>query len=151
MTEPDLAALQAILDRSTRTATPAVADSLAYPERQMTAAEFVEFWKSVRLVAMATVGPGGRPHVAPLHAEIAGASLRLVVYTNTVRRDALARNPRVAFTTWRPDGAAAIVFGRAREVPGSERDARPGRSGKPRRVVEMHVELTRIYAMRAPA
>src|SRR5439155_1514743 len=86
MTEPDLAALQAILDRSTRTATPAVADSLAYPERQMTAAEFVEFWKSVRLVAMATVGPGGQPHVAPVHAEIAGASLRLVVYTNTVRR-----------------------------------------------------------------
>ena len=80
-----------------------------------------------------------------------GASLRLVVYTNTVRRDDVARNPRVAFTTWRPDGAAAIVFGRAREVPGSERDARPGRSGKPRRVVEMHVELTRIYAMRAPA
>ena len=151
MTEPDLAALQAILDRSTRTATPAVADSLAYPERQMTAAEFVEFWKSVRLVAMATVGPGGQPHVAPVHAEIAGPSLRLLVYTNTVRRDDVARNPRVAFTTWRPDGAAAIVFGRAREVPGSERDARPGRSGKPRRVVEMQVELTRIYAMRAPS
>ena len=42
MTEPDLPALQAIIDRSTRTASPAVADSVAYPERQMSAAEFVE-------------------------------------------------------------------------------------------------------------
>ena len=151
MTEPDLPALQAIIDRSTRTATPAVADSVAYPERQMTAAEFVEFWKSVRLVAMATVGGGGRPHVAPVHAEIAGARLRLVIYQNTVRRLDIAKNPRVAFTTWRPDGAVAIVYGRAREVPGSEREARPGRSGRPRRVIEVEVAVTRIYAMRPPA
>jgi hypothetical protein len=34
-----LAALQALLDRSTRTATATVADSIAYPDRQMTAAE----------------------------------------------------------------------------------------------------------------
>lgn len=56
-TPAELLALQALLDRSTRTATPAVADSVAYPARQMSAAEFVEFWRSVRLVAMATVGP----------------------------------------------------------------------------------------------
>src|SRR5256885_14941495 len=105
MPEPDLAALQAILDRSTRTATPAVADSLAYPERQMTAAEFVEFWKSVRLVAMATVGPGGQPHVAPVHAQIAGAGLRPAGYPNTLRRDDGAPNPPVAVTTGPPDGA----------------------------------------------
>jgi len=150
VTEPDLAALQAIIDRSTRTASPAVADSVAYPERQMTAAEFVEFWGSVRLVAMATVGAGGRPHVAPVHAALAGAKLSLVIYENTVRRRDIAANPRVAFTTWRADGAVAIVYGRAREVPGSVRDTRPGRSGQPRRVVGVEVELTRIYAMRAP-
>jgi hypothetical protein len=71
-TPAELLALQALLDRSTRTATPAVADSVAYPARQMSAAEFVEFWRSVRLVAMATVGPAGQPHVAPVHAELAG-------------------------------------------------------------------------------
>src|SRR3989442_15994367 len=145
-----LQALQALIDRSTRTATPAVADSVAYPERQMTAAEFGEFWGSVRLVAMATVGAGGRPHVAPVHAALAGAKLSLVIYENTVRRRDIAANPGVAFTTWRADGAAAIVYGRARELPGTEREARPGRSGRPRRVVEVAVELTRIYAMRAP-
>ncbi|MGA2412193.1 MAG: hypothetical protein ABSG46_17645, partial [Candidatus Binataceae bacterium] len=52
---PDLAALQQLMDRSVATATPSVGDSVGYPDRQMTAAEFVEFWKSVRLVAMATV------------------------------------------------------------------------------------------------
>jgi Pyridoxamine 5'-phosphate oxidase len=148
-TAAELRALQALLDRSTRTATPAVADSVAYPERQMTAAELVDFWRATRMVAMATVGPAGQPHVAPVHAELEGATLRVVVYENTVRRRDLATNPRVAFTTWR-DGAAVILYGRAREVPGTLRDARPGRSGSPRRVVDVEVELTRVYAMRAP-
>jgi hypothetical protein len=146
----NLADLQAIIDRSTRTATPSVADSVAYPERQMTAAEFVEFWSSVRLVAMATVGAQGQPHLAPVHAQIAGTSLKLVIYDNTIRRADLARNPRVGFTTWNDVGAAVIVYGRAREVTGSIRDARAGQSGKPRRVIEIEVALTRIYAMRAP-
>ena len=149
--EDELAALQALIDRSVRTATPAVGDSVAYPERQMSASEFVEFWNSVRQVAMATVAEGGRPHLAPVHAALNGATLRLVIYDNTVRRGDLARNPRVAFTTWRADGAAAIVYGRAREIEGSLRPARPGRSGKPRQVVEIEVKLTRVYAMRPPA
>jgi hypothetical protein len=100
-------------------------------------------------MAMATVGPNGQPHVAPVHSEIDGTTLRLVVYDDTLRRRDLRANPRVAFTTWK-DGAAAIVYGRAREVPNSLRESRPGRSGKPRRVVTIEVALTRVYAMRAP-
>ena len=145
----DLGALQSLIDRSVRTATAAVADSLAYPERQMTAAELVEFVKSARLIAMATVGAAGQPHVAPVHVELDGTILRLVVYENTVRRADLRTNPRVAFTTWK-DGAAVILYGRAREVPDSLREARAGRSGAPRRIVTIEVSLTRIYAMRAP-
>jgi len=148
-TPAELAALQALLDRSAATASPAVGDSVAYPPRQMTAAELVDFWRSARLVAMATVGPAGQPHIAPVHTELAGTMLRVVVYENTVRRRDLEGNPRVAFTTWR-DGAVAICYGRAREVPGSLREARPGQSGKPRRVVTIEVRLTRVYAMRAP-
>jgi Pyridoxamine 5'-phosphate oxidase len=127
-----------------------VADSLAYPARQMTATEFVEFWSSVRLVAMGTVGDKGQPHLAPVHAQIAGTSLKLVIYDNTVRRADLARNPRVGFTTWNDQGAAVIIYGRAREVPNSIRDARAGQSGKPRRVIGIEVAISRIYAMRAP-
>jgi hypothetical protein len=66
-----------------------------------------------------------------------------------VRRTDVARNPRVAFTTWK-DGAVAILYGRAREVAGTLRDARPGRSGAARRIVTLEVALTRVYAMRAP-
>ena len=139
------------MDRSVCSATPAIADSVAYPERQMSASEFAEFWQSVRLVAMATVGDGGRPHIAPVHAALNDTVLHLVIYDNTVRRGDLARNPRVAFSTWRADGATAIVYGRAREIEGSLRPARPGRSGKPRQVIEIEVKLTRVYAMRAPS
>src|SRR5260370_11505374 len=99
----ELARLQRLIDRSIGTATPSVADSVAYSERQMSAAEFVEFWRGVRLVAMTTVGAGGQPHIAPVHAQLGGADfrmgparalgdensnltkLRVVVYENAVR------------------------------------------------------------------
>lgn len=144
-----LTALQDLLDRSTTTATAAVADSVAYPDRQMTAAELMEFWKAARIMAMTTVGPNGQPHTAPVHSTLDGTKLTLVIYDNTVRREDLRTNPRVSFTTWK-EGAVAILYGRAREVPGSLRETRPGRSGKPRNVVTIEVELTRVYAMRAP-
>jgi len=144
-----IAALQTLIERSVRTATAAVADSVAYPARQMTASELVEFVRSTRMIAMATVGEAGQPHIAPVHAELDGTTLRCVVYEEAVRRGDLGRNPRVAFTTWK-DGAVAILYGRAREVPESLRDARPGRSGKPRRTVTVEVALTRVYAMRPP-
>ncbi|HEY2106299.1 MAG TPA: pyridoxamine 5'-phosphate oxidase family protein [Candidatus Binataceae bacterium] len=165
----ELARLQALIDRSTATATASVADSVAYSGRQMSAAEFVEFWRSVRLVAMATVGAAGQPHIAPVHAQLGGTkfrfgpghdaigdensdltTLRMVIYEDAVRRADLAHNPRVALTTWRDDGATAILYGRAAEVAGSLREARTGRSGKPRKVVEVAIKLSRIYAMRPP-
>jgi hypothetical protein len=144
-----LAALQALIDASSRTATPSVADSTAYPERQMTAAELMDFWHRIRLVAMATVGPAGQPHIAPVHAELEGTMLRCAVYEHAVRRADLAKNPRTAFSAWH-EGAAVILYGRAREVPGSLREARPGRSGESRNVVTLEVRLTRVYAMRPP-
>ena len=146
----NLQALQDLIDRSIASAGPAAADSLAWPALQMSAAEFVEFWRGAALVAMATVGEHGGPHIAPVHARLDGTRLRLVIYDNTLRRRDIAANPPVAFTTWRADGAAAIVYGVAREVAGSLRPARPGQSGKLRQVVELEVELTRVYAKRAP-
>jgi hypothetical protein len=146
----DLQALQKLIDRSAASAGPAAADSLAYPARQMRAEEFVEFWESVRLVAMATTGESGRPHIAPVHARLDGVRMHLVIYDNTLRRRDIAANPRVAFTTWRADGAAAIVYGVAREVAGSLRPARAAQSGNPRQVIELEVKLTRVYAMRPP-
>jgi hypothetical protein len=149
-TAQELADLDALIARSVRTATPAVADSVAYSGRQMTAAELIAFWRDVRLVAMATVGSKGQPHIAPVHARLMGTMLRLVIYDNTVRRRDLEANPRVAFTGWGPGGGAAILYGRAHEVPGSLRESRSGRSGAARRVVSIEVRLTRVYAMKPP-
>ena len=50
-----LEALQALIDRSTRTATASVAESIAFPDRQMTAAELVAFWRDAR------AGRSGQP------------------------------------------------------------------------------------------
>lgn len=145
----EAAALDALIAKSTRTATPAVADSVAYPRRQMTGAQLIEFWRQARLVAMATVGPSGQPHIAPVHASLCGTRLSLVIYDNAVRRKDISLNRRVAFTAWGANGAVAILYGRAREVSGSLRESRAGQSGAPRKVVTIEVDLTRIYAMRA--
>jgi hypothetical protein len=115
----------------------------------MPAAEFVRFWNGVRMKAMATANAAGAPHIAPVHAEFVNGRLRSTIYDNAVRRIDLQGNPRVALTTWDADGSVAIVYGRAREVPGSGRDTRPGASGQPRRTVALDIEITRIYAMKA--
>ena len=142
-----LATLQAVLDASQATAGTAVRESFDRPQRRMTAAELVAFWNDTGLKAMATVGPDGAPHIAPVHAEFVDGRLRTTIYENALRRRDLRNNPRVALTTWGPAGAVAIVYGRAREIPGSERDTRPGASGRERRTVALDIEITRVYAM----
>jgi hypothetical protein len=141
--------LEQILSTSAGKAGPALADSVAWGPRRMHAGELLEFWKSVRLVAMTTIGANGQPHSAPVHAELRGATLSLLVYEDAVRRRDIAGNRRVSFTTWDGDGAVAILYGRAAEVPGSLRAARPSQSGRNRRVVEVEVKLTRVHAMRS--
>jgi hypothetical protein len=148
-TEEGLTALESLIERSGAAAGPALADSVGWAPRRMKAAELVEFWKGIRLVAMATVGAGGQPHLAPVHAELAGPCLRVLVYEDAVRRRDLASNPRVAFTAWNAEGAVAILYGRAREIEGSLRAARPAQSGRERQVVEFEVKLTRVHAMGA--
>jgi hypothetical protein len=141
-----LAALQRILDDSRGAAGAAVSDTFDRAERRLSAADFVAFWNGTRMKAMATVGKKG-PHIAPVHAEFAAGKLRSTIYENAVRRADLRRNPEVALTTWGPNGAAAIVYGRAREIPGSLRDTRPGATGRARRTVALEIEITRVYAM----
>jgi hypothetical protein len=140
--------LQRILDHSRTRAGQAVRDTFEQPERQMTALEFVTFWNGSHLKAMATAGRSGEPHIAPVHAEFVNGRLRSTIYENAVRRRDLRDNPRVALTTWGPHGAAAIVYGRANEIPNSLRDTRPGAAGAARRTVALDIEITRIYAMK---
>jgi hypothetical protein len=141
-----LTALQHILDESLRAAGTAVSETFDRAERRLTAAEFVAAWNEVRLKAMATAGKNG-PHIAPVHADFVAGRLRSTIYDNAVRLRDLRRNPAVALTTWAPNGFTAIVNGRAKEVPDSLRDTRPGASGRARRTVTLEIEVTRIFAM----
>lgn len=140
--------IQRVLDHSRKSAGDAVLDTFDRSERRMTALEFVQFWNGCRMKAMATVGTKG-PHIAPVHAEFVKGRLRSTIYETAVRRRDLRRNPSVALTTWAAHGAAAIVYGIAREVPGSSRETRPGATGRSRRTVALEIEVTRIYCMKA--
>ncbi len=142
-----LARLQHLLDRSRAAAGPAVRDTFDHSDRRMTAAEFVTFWNGTRMKAMATVGNSGKPHIAPVHAEFVNGHLRSTIYENAVRRRDLRDNADVALTTWGPSGATAIVYGRARELPNTRRETRPGATGTQRSTVALDIEVRRIYAM----
>lgn len=146
-----LESLAALLTSSGAKAGPALADSVAWEPRRMSAGDLFEFWRGIRMVGMCTVGPAGQPHVAVVHAALRGATLHVQIYDDAVRRRDLLSNPRVAFLAWNEHGAVAMLYGRAREVEGSLRDARPSQAGRPRRVVEFEVKLTRVHAMAAKA
>ena len=148
-TDEARARLQALLEDSAGVAGPALADSVGFAPRRMTADELFEFWRGIRLVAMTTVSASGHPHTAPVHAELHGSTLRVLVYADATRRRDIAHNDRVSFTSWNADGAVAILYGRATELEGSLRPARPSQSGRERSVVEVEVRLTRVYAMGA--
>lgn len=143
-----LLALQRILDRSLRSAGLALLDTFSRPERQMTALEFAQFWNATRMKAMSTVSPTGAPHMAPVHCEFVQGRLRMTIFEKAVRRQDIRSNPRVGLTCWGPNGAAAIVYGKAHEVPDSLRETRTGATGGPRRTVTLEIDPTRIYAMR---
>ncbi len=142
-----LAGIQHILDDSLRSSGAAIRDTFSR-ERQMSALEFAQFWNATSMKAMATVGPDGAPHMAPVHAALVHGRLRTTIFEQARRRADLRANPRVAFTCWGPNGAAAIVYGLAREIPDSLRETRPGALAVPRKTVTLEIEMTRIYAMR---
>ncbi|MBI3783133.1 MAG: pyridoxamine 5'-phosphate oxidase family protein [Deltaproteobacteria bacterium] len=148
-TWPDeaFAAIQRCLDDSLARAGQAIRDTFDQSTRRPSARQFVELWRSCRLKAMATTGAGGTPHIAPVHAEFVNGHLRSTIYDNAVRLLDIQRNPEVAFTTWGVNGATAIVYGRARILPDTLKDTRPGATGRTRKTLTLEIDLKRIYAM----
>lgn len=137
-----LARIQEILDRSAATATPEVARVFARPDWRLDAAAFLQLWAAQRWCTVASVGPAGQPHIAVIHAGFQpDGRLTMRMFTGSVRARDIAANPRVALSK-NLDGAVAMVYGRARVVPGSE--ALRGDS----ETVEVEIDVTRIYAMK---
>jgi hypothetical protein len=143
--------IERVLARSRRSAGDAARETFDRADRQMSAVEFVQFWNGAKVKAMATVSPNDMPHIAPIHASFEHGDLKTTIYVNAVRRFDIRNNPEVALTTWGDGGAAASVYGRARELEGTEKATRNGASGAERRTVGLAIEVHRIYAMKSRA
>jgi nitroimidazol reductase NimA-like FMN-containing flavoprotein (pyridoxamine 5'-phosphate oxidase superfamily) len=138
--------LQQILDESLASAGPAVKATFDREERRLSAEELREFWRETRMFAVSTVSANGSPHIAPVHVALSDDdSLDMAIFEDSVRLKDLRRDPRIAITSWAPDGRIVIVYGRAHEVEGSRREV--GRESG-RHVLSMRIEVDRAYAMR---
>jgi hypothetical protein len=137
-----LKSVQEVLDRSAATASPEVGRVFSRADWRLGAQAFLEMWNGQRWCTIASVGPAGQPHIAVIHAEFQpDGRLTMRMFTGAVRAKDIAANSRVALSK-NLDGAVAMVYGRARVVPGTEAVRRDAET------VEVEIDVRRIYAMR---
>lgn len=109
---------------------------------RMTAAEVRAFLAEQRTVIVATVGPGGRPHLMPLWYVAEGDELRGWTFAKSQKARNLERDPRATLQV--EDG---VDYGELRGVM-LECDVEVDRD--PGRVAEVGLALLRRYAGGAP-
>lgn len=137
-----LSRVQGLLDRSAATATPEVGRVFARDDWRFDAPGFLAMWAAQRWCTVASVGAKGQPHIAVVHADFQpDGRLTMRMFTGAVRARDIAANPRVALSK-NLDGAVAMVYGRARAVPGTEAVRHEAET------VEVEIDVTRIYAMK---
>jgi hypothetical protein len=126
--------LQAIIDRSARTAGPAIARNFIGGGWRMSAEEFVAFWGEERMASISTVSRKGNVHVAPLDLKLIDGTFYVSTFPDSLRLRDHRANPRCAITSWDGPYRAVIVYGNANIDE------------------ETTVEITptRIYAIRPP-
>jgi hypothetical protein len=141
-----MADLDSLLITSLEDAGPAVKAVFDRDDRRLSAEDLRAFWRETRMFAVATAGKNGAPHIAPVHVLMGDDDgLEMAIFEDSVRLKDLRRDPRIAITTWAPDGRIAIVYGRAEEVAGTRREAGPN-SG--RFVITMRIDVARANAMK---
>lgn len=138
--------IQQLLDESAGKAQPALSSLFGQPGRAMTADEFRETFRAIRLFAMATTGASGGPHIAPVHVQLRdGDKFEMTIQEESVRWRDIQRDPRVAFTGWAEGGKTIILYGTAHEVANTRRQSTAGGRTKP--ALTLRIEPTRIHAM----
>jgi hypothetical protein len=139
---PDLEPPQ-VIKRTTGSPSASEVDSIACPDRQM-CAEFIDFFASLRLLAVATALAANEPQIAPILGRLSWPQpLRLAIYDRSVRH--FDPNPSRGWrfqlgTRWGPD----YLWPRARRpiAPGSG-------SGRPTMVGRTSWLKSDIYTTRA--
>lgn len=111
-TADDLAALQALIDRSYVSA-GAHLQRIHTPERRLTAAQVAERLTGMRLLALATVTADGRPIVGPVDGIFLRGAFHFGSAPDSVRFRHIAARPHVSATHLPGEELAITVHGRA--------------------------------------
>ncbi len=133
-TEPDLAALQALLDRSA-VGGGAHLSRVITPERRLGAAELAARLVGMRLLALATVTGDGRPLVGPVDGIFYRGAFYFGSAPDSVRFRHIDRRPQVSATHLPGEQLAVTVHGRA--VPVAVGD--PAQAGFRQALLDIYV------------
>lgn len=113
----DVAALQAIIDRSVAAAGPSMRRNFEPPEHGLTTRQLLRYWGSGhQQVALATVTATGAPRVAPVGAILRGPAFYVPSSSDAARVAHVRSRPAVSFTHWISLRIAVVVHGTARVV-----------------------------------
>ncbi|HZP42734.1 MAG TPA: pyridoxamine 5'-phosphate oxidase family protein [Candidatus Binatia bacterium] len=115
-TEDELAALQALLDRS-QARMSAYMRTILTANRRLSARQLVTYLKGVKHVAVATVTAAGEPRVAPMEALFVHGRFHLATGAGAARVRHLRRRPGVSLTHFSGEDVAITVHGRPALLP----------------------------------
>jgi nitroimidazol reductase NimA-like FMN-containing flavoprotein (pyridoxamine 5'-phosphate oxidase superfamily) len=121
-TPADLAALQALLDRSFASA-GAHMQRIITPERRLTAEQVAERLTGMRLLALATATADGRPIVGPVDGIFFRGAFHFGSAPDSVRFRHIRARPHVSATHLPGEELAVTVHGRATEIDIQSREA----------------------------
>jgi hypothetical protein len=111
-TADDLAALQALIDRSYANAGAHLL-RIHEPERRLTAAQLAETLTGMRLLALATTTADGRPIVGPVDGIFYRGAFHFGSAPDSIRLRHIAQRPQVSATHLPGEELAVTVHGRA--------------------------------------
>lgn len=130
----DVAALQALLERSIAEAGPFLRSSFQIPQCSMSAEQVVECFARVVVVAFATVTKAGSPRVAPIGALFWRGQFHIPTTLEAARTRHVLARPAVSLAWYDGIDRAAIVHGSADALDASHTDFAE--------LDELHRELT---------
>jgi Pyridoxamine 5'-phosphate oxidase len=132
--DEDLAALQALLDRSYAAAGPHLL-SIHTPERRLNASQVAERLTGMRLLTLGTTTADGRPIVGPVDGIFYRGAWHFGSSPDSIRFRHIRRRPHVSATHLPGEELAIVVHGRATPVEVS----REGGGGLRRVLLEVYV------------
>ncbi|HLZ70390.1 MAG TPA: pyridoxamine 5'-phosphate oxidase family protein [Dehalococcoidia bacterium] len=118
----DMARLQALIDRGIAGAGPFLRSSFEMPEHSLSARQVVAVFNGNTVVALSTATAAGEPRVAPIGCLLIGGVFHIPTTRTAARYRMVARQPRVALTTFEGIDLAVIVQGTARPVHQDDAD-----------------------------